>query len=109
MAELNEHLEVFHRLGRKYRVNPEELNALNAAWQTELERLSLLDDPEALAAQVAQAHQRFIQLATELDRARRTAATPLAENLTKQVRPLALPEAYFEFGFDLLEQPNADG
>lgn len=109
MAELNEHLEVFHRLGRKYRVNPKELNALNAAWQTELERLSLLDDPEALAAQVAQAHQRFIQLATELDRARRTAATPLAENLTKQVRPLALPEAYFEFGFDLLEQPNADG
>ncbi len=109
MAELNEHLEAFHRLGRKYRVNPEELHALNATWHAELERLSLLDDPEALAAQVAQAHQQFIQLATALDTARRSAATPLAESLTKQVRPLALPEAYFEFGFELLAQPNADG
>lgn len=109
MAELNTHLEVFHRLARKYRVNPEELNGLNASWQTELERLNLLDDPEALAAQVAQAQQEFMQLATELDNARRHAAAPLAENLTRQVRPLALPEAYFEFGFETLDQPNADG
>lgn len=109
MAELNEYLEIFHRLGRKYRVNPEELTALNAAWHAELERLSLLDDPEALAAQVAQAYQYFMQLATKLNTARRHAAIPLAETLTKQVRPLALPEAHFEFGFDELEQPNADG
>ncbi len=109
MAELNEYLEVFHRLARKYRVNPEELNGLNTSWQMELERLNLLDDPEALAAQVAQSQQQFIQLATELDNARRNAAAPLAENLTRQVRPLALPEAYFEFGFDTLDQPSADG
>lgn len=109
MTELNEHLEVFHRLARKYRVTPEELNGLSETWQTELDRLNLLDDPEALAAQVEQSHQQFLTLAQALDKARRAAATPLAENLTRQVRPLALPEAYFEFGFETLDQPNADG
>ena len=109
MTELNEHLEVFHRLARKYRVTPEELNGLSETWQTELDRLNLLDDPEALAAQVEQSHQQFLSLAQALDQARRAAATPLAENLTRQVRPLALPEAYFEFGFETLDQPNADG
>lgn len=109
MAELNEYLEVFHRLARKYRVNPEELNELNTSWQAELERLNLLDDPEALAAQVEQSEQQFLALATALDHARRSAAKPLAENLTKQVRTLALPEAYFEFGFEVLDHPNADG
>lgn len=109
MAELNEYLEVFHRLARKYRVNPEELNELNTSWHVELERLNLLDDPEALAAQVKQSQQQFLALATELDTARRDSAKPLAENLTKQVRTLALPEAYFEFGFDVLDHPNADG
>ena len=109
MAELNEYLEVFHRLARKYRVNPEELNELNTSWHVELERLNLLDDPEALAAQVEQSQQQFLALATELDTARRDSAKPLAENLTKQVRTLALPEAYFEFGFDVLDHANADG
>jgi DNA repair protein RecN (Recombination protein N) len=109
MTELNEHLEVFHRLARKYRVTPEELNDLSSSWQTELERLNLLDNPEALAAQVEQAEQQFLVLAQALDQARRDAAAPLAKTLTKQVRPLALPEAHFEFGFDTLDHPNADG
>ena len=109
MTELNEHLEVFHRLARKYRVTPEELTDLSSSWQTELERLNLLDNPEALAAQVEQAEQQFLVLAQALDQARRDAATPLAKTLTKQVRPLALPEAHFEFGFDTLDHPNADG
>ncbi|XID74678.1 DNA repair protein RecN [Alkanindiges sp. WGS2144] len=109
MAELNEHLEVFHRLARKYRVSPPELTGLLNSWQTELDRLNLLDDPEALAAQVNQAREQFLQLAQQLDTARREAAMPLADALTRQVRPLALPEAHFEFGFDTLDVPNADG
>lgn len=109
MAELNQHLEVFHRLARKYRTAPTELLGMVDQWQAELERLSLLDNPEALAAQVQQAEQAFIQAASELDSARRAAAAPLAKNLTAQVRPLALPEAHFEFSFDTLDIPNADG
>lgn len=109
MAELNQHLEVFHRLARKYRINPNDLLGMINKWQAELERLSLLDNPEAMAAQLQQAEQAFMQAATALDQARRAAAVPLAKNLTEQVRPLALPEAHFEFGFETLEQPSADG
>ncbi len=109
MTELNQHLEVFHRLARKYRINPNELLGMIDQWQAELERLSLLDNPEAMAAQLQQAEQAFMQAASALDQARRAAAEPLAKNLTAQVRPLALPEAHFEFGFETLEQPGADG
>ena len=34
---------------------------------------------------------------------RRAATIPLAKQLTEQVKPLALPEAYFEFKFEPLE------
>ncbi|MEZ6840641.1 hypothetical protein ABVN80_03310 [Acinetobacter baumannii] len=44
-----------------------------------------------------------------MDNIRREAASPLAKQLTEQVKPLALPEAYFEFKFEPLEQPNAEG
>lgn len=109
MEELNQHLEVFHRLARKYRVAATDLLGMIDQWQAELERLSLLDNPEAMAAQVQQAEQAFLDAASALDKARREAAQPLAKNLTAQVRPLALPEAQFEFVFEALEQPNADG
>lgn len=107
--ELNSHLEVFHRLARKYRTTPDDLIKLSTQWQQELERLTLLDNPEALAAQVEQAEQHFLQLAKQLDQNRKQTAEPLAKSLTAQVRPLALPEAHFEFGFEALEHPNVDG
>lgn len=44
-----------------------------------------------------------------MDNIRREAAAPLAKQLTEQVKPLALPEAHFEFKFEPLEQPNAEG
>lgn len=44
-----------------------------------------------------------------MDNIRREAASPLAKQLTEQVKPLALPEAHFEFKFEPLEQPNAEG
>lgn len=105
---LNEHLEVFHRLARKYRVNPSQLGDFIEQWQTELERLMLLDNPEALAAQLAEAEEHFMRLAQQLDSDRKQAAEPLAKNLTVQVRPLALPEAQFSFIFDDIA-PNVDG
>jgi DNA repair protein RecN (Recombination protein N) len=109
IQELNQHIEVFHRLGRKYRVAPNQLNQFIEQWQTELEHLMLLDNPEALAAQLIESEQHFRKLAQQLDTERKQAAEPLAKTLTTQVRPLALPEAQFHFIFDDLEQPNLDG
>ncbi|MEQ1303152.1 DNA repair protein RecN [Acinetobacter radioresistens] len=109
MEELNAQLEIFHRFARKYRIQPEQLKEEYELWQQELEKLQQLEDPEMLAEQVECAHQDFLQKAEHLDQIRREAAIPLAKQLTEQVKPLALPEAYFEFRFDALEQPTAEG
>lgn len=109
MEELNSKLEVFHRLARKYRTQPETLKKEYEAWQSELEQLHQLEDPETLAEQVEKSHEEFLEKAQHLDHIRREAATPLAKQLTEQVKPLALPEAHFEFKFEPLEQPTAEG
>ncbi|ATI37341.1 DNA repair protein RecN [Acinetobacter baumannii] len=109
MEELNSKLEVFHRLARKYRTQPETLKEEYETWQSELEQLHQLEDPGTLAEQVEKSHQEFLEKAQHLDNIRREAAAPLAKQLTEQVKPLALPEAHFEFKFEPLEQPNAEG
>ncbi len=109
MEQLNSTLEIFHRLARKYRTQPESLKQDFEQWQQELEQLHQLEDPETLAEQVEIAYQSFIEKAQHLDDIRRTAATPLAKQLTEQVKPLALPEAHFEFKFEPLEQASSEG
>ncbi|MFW1984680.1 DNA repair protein RecN [Acinetobacter guillouiae] len=109
MDELNTQLEVFHRLARKYRIQPDELKQQYETWQNELEQLHQLEDPETLAEQVEQSHQVFVEKAQHLDQIRRDAAEPLAKQLTEQVKQLALPEAHFEFRFEPLEQVSAEG
>ena len=109
MDALNTQLEVFHRLARKYRIQPDELKKQYETWQVELAQLQQLEDPETLAEQVEQTHQVFIEKAQHLDQIRRDAAEPLAKQLTEQVKQLALPEAHFEFRFEPLEQVSAEG
>ena len=109
MEELNTQLEVFHRLARKYRTQPEVLKEQFAEWQNELEQLHTLEDPETLAEQIAISEQYYQNSAQHLDEIRRAAAEPLAKKLTEQVKQLALPEAYFEFKFEPLDQPSAEG
>ncbi|HAV57584.1 MAG: DNA repair protein RecN [Acinetobacter sp. GWC1_38_13] len=109
MEQLNSTLEIFHRLARKYRTQPESLKQDFEQWQQELEQLHQLEDPETLAEQVEIAYQSFIEKAQHLDDIRRTAAIPLAKQLTEQVKPLALPEAHFEFKFEPLEQASLEG
>lgn len=109
MDELNTQLEVFHRLARKYRIQPDELKQQYEAWQAELSQLHQLEDPETLAEQVELSYQTFNEKAQHLDQIRRDAAEPLAKQLTEQVKQLALPEAHFEFRFEPLEQVSAEG
>ena len=109
MEELNTQLEVFHRLARKYRTQPELLKAEYEAGQAELQQLHTLEDPEVLAEQVEISHQDFLSKAQHLDNIRREAATPLAKQLTEQVKQLALPEAYFEFKFEPLDDASSEG
>ena len=109
MAELSEQLGQFHRLARKYRCQPEELAKFAEQSAAQLQQLQQQQAPEVLAEQVKQAEQAFLTQAEALDHARREHAPQLALQLTQQVKTLALPEAQFEFEFETLLQPNADG
>ncbi len=109
MEELNASLEIFHRLARKYRTQPELLKQEFETWQAELEQLHQLEDPETLAEQVNLSHEAFLATAQHLDQIRREAAIPLAKQLTDQVKQLALPEAFFEFKFEALDEPSSEG
>ena len=109
MEQLNTQLEVFHRLARKYRTQPDELKQQHQQWQDELQQLHEQTDPETLAEQVEISHQDYLAKAQHLDEIRMAAAAPLAQQLTEQVKQLALPEAHFEFKFEPLEQPSAEG
>lgn len=109
MAQLDEQLGLFHRLARKYRLQPQELAAQYDTWQQQLEQLQELQNPEILAQQLESAQQRFMDLAQQLDVARQSVATDVAAKLTEKVKTLALPEAYFEFEFEPLPQPSSDG
>jgi DNA repair protein RecN (Recombination protein N) len=109
LAVLDEQLGDFHRLARKYRVTPDTLINQLIDWQTEYAQLTQQADPEALALQVAQAADRFNQLAHTLDQARQAAATPLAQDLARQLQPLALPDAQLNFDFRQSSTPSADG
>jgi DNA repair protein RecN (Recombination protein N) len=109
LAVLDEQLSEYHRLARKYRVTPDALMAQLDTWQTELLALTQLADPQALAEQTQQAQQAFMHAAETLDHARQAAAAPLAQRLSEQLQPLALPEAQCRFAFSPLPAPNADG
>lgn len=109
LHHLNEQLETFHHLARKYRLPAEDLKNQYETWHDELQQLENLEKPEILAEQVEIARQQFEQQAQHLDQLRQNAALKLAEKLTQQVKPLALPEAHFQFQFEPLTQPNADG
>lgn len=109
LEQLDHQLSEFHRLARKYRVQPSELSTQQQAWRTELDQLASLPDAAQLAEAVSSAAKIFRDSATALDHARQAIAPQLATQLADQVRPLALPEVRFEFRFTPLEQPNAQG
>lgn len=109
IAELNTQLEIFHRLARKYRISPENLKEQHNAWQEELAHLNHLDDPDALLLHVKNAEKIYLEQAQQLDQMRQAAAPQLAKELIQQVKTLALPEAHFEFVFEPLPQPSAEG
>ncbi len=81
MEELNTQLEVFHRLARKYRTQPELLKEQFDTWQTELQQLHELEDPETLAEQVELSYQDFLAKAEHLDHIRREAASTISQTI----------------------------
>lgn len=109
LAELDSQLSTFHRLARKHQVSPEHLLDEATVWQQQLDDLTKIASPEALAQQINTAYQDYLAQATELDALRQQHAPKLVEVLLARLRTLALPNVQAEFHFKPLAKPNADG
>lgn len=109
LAELDEQLSTFHRLARKYQTTPEQLLADSADWQNQLDELTAVMSPEALAEEIERAYQAYLTLAKQLDDVRQQHAEKLATVLVERLRLLALPNVQAEFCFETLEKPQSFG
>ena len=99
LQELDSLISLGHRLSRKHNLPASDLIDEAKAWQEQLEQLENEPSSEALTAQIDQAWQQYLALATSLNEQRMQAAPPICAQLIAQLQPLALPNARCEFVF----------
>ncbi|WP_182405804.1 DNA repair protein RecN [Psychrobacter sp. GP33] len=99
LQELDSLISLGHRLSRKHNLPASDLIDEAKTWQEQLEQLENEPSSEALTAQIDQAWQQYLALATSLNEQRMQAAPPICAQLIAQLQPLALPNARCEFVF----------
>ena len=112
LLALDSLISLGHRLSRKHNLPAGNLIAEAQAWQQQLEQLENEPSSDALAAQIEDAWQNYLKLATELNDKRTQAAPAICTQLIAQLQPLALPNARCEFVFSKKADPshyNAQG
>ena len=82
-------------LARKYRVEPEQLPAKQAAIEASLNQLQSANDIEALQQQVQDAQTHYQQCAQQLSATRQEAATRLAAETSERMQELAMEGSQF--------------
>ena len=112
LQTLDSLISLGHRLSRKHGLPANDLIDEAKGWEVQLEQLENEPSSDAMAAQIEQAWQDYLTLATQLNKARSKAAPTVSKQLIKQLQPLALPNARCEFVFTKkseLSQYSAQG
>lgn len=112
LQALDNLISLGHRLSRKHNLPAGDLITEAKGWQEQLEQLENEPSSDAMASQIEEAWQEYLALATQLNKARSTAAPMVSEKLIEQLQPLALPNARCEFVFTKRADPsqyNAQG
>ncbi|MGP5347396.1 DNA repair protein RecN [Psychrobacter celer] len=112
LQTLDNLISLGHRLSRKHALPAVDLIEEANHWQAQLEQLENEPSSDAMAAQIEQAWQQYLLLATKLQKARKKAAPHISKQLVQQLQPLALPNARCEFVFTKKPDPsqyNAQG
>lgn len=99
LQSLDSLISLGHRLSRKHNLPASDLIHEAKGWEAQLEQLENEPSSDAMAAQIEQAWQEYIALATELNKKRAKAAPIVSKQMIKQLQPLALPNARCEFVF----------
>ena len=99
LQALDNLISLGHRLSRKHSLPASDLIDEAKGWEAQLEQLENEPSSDAMAAQIEQAWQEYLTLATQLNKKRSKAAPTVSKQLIKQLQPLALPNARCEFVF----------
>ena len=99
LQTLDSLISLGHRLSRKHGLPANDLIDEAKGWEAQLEQLANEPSSDAMAAQIEQAWQDYLTLATQLNKERSKAAPMVSKQLIKQLQPLALPNARCEFVF----------
>ncbi|MBH0094912.1 DNA repair protein RecN [Psychrobacter sp. NZS113] len=106
LQTLDSLISLGHRLSRKHSLPASDLIEEAKGWETQLEQLENEPSSDAMAAQIEQALQEYLTLATQLNEERTKAAPIVSKQLIKQLQPLALPNARCEFVFTKKADPS---
>ncbi|WP_201549688.1 DNA repair protein RecN [Psychrobacter fjordensis] len=106
LQTLDSLISLGHRLSRKHSLPASDLIEEAKGWETQLEQLENEPSSDAMAAQIEQAWQEYLTLATQLNKERTKAALVVSKQLIKQLQPLALPNARCEFVFTKKVDPS---
>lgn len=109
LGEVELHMRAVHDAARKYRVQPDELPRLLAAWGARLIELDTLQDAVALAEREAQARQAYLVQAERLSKGRRKSAASLGKAVSEAMQQLAMPGGRFEVAIEKLPEGAAHG
>jgi DNA repair protein RecN (Recombination protein N) len=108
LAELDERVSLWLSLSRRFRRPPEELPALMAEWQAQLQRLEAASDLEQLQATERSAHSALLAACKQLSRERNKAAPQLAKAITAAMQGLGMQGGRFEVALKACE-PSSHG
>ena len=109
LREAEHRIEALHAAGRKYRIKPDQLPALEQDLGQRLKELELAASPEALQREVAAAQERYDAAAKKLSAKRKSAASALGREVTRAMQDLAMTGGRFEPVLRPLEAPGAHG
>ncbi len=109
LAELDTRLGAWMSLARRFRRRPDELPALLAGWQAELQAIDAASDLESLAQACAEAEAAWQREAKAISALRRRAAPTLASAVTKAMQQLGMDGGRFEVALVPEEVPQPHG
>ena len=109
LADLDQRMSAWMGLARRYRRPPDQLPALLAQWQAELQALDAATDTAALQAALADADRRFLEEARQVSAARTQAAGPLATAVSQAMQGLGMAGGRFDVALTALPAPQSSG
>lgn len=110
LKQIEDRLDLLHRLKRKYAPSVEELIEMGHSLTAELEELQRhCCSRDELEQELLRQRSVLDQLGQELGSKRRTAATALEQQLAEETRQLAMPHAVIQVAFESFSEPRATG